>query len=350
MSCAKPLIIPNPIPIKKRIYARDMHEYIKVPCGYCLNCRIDKRNWIVDSFQWYHRKRTYGVGAYITLTYDNTHMVKELKVQKDNTIRFTAKYKDGVNFVKRLREYQRRHKLFSQKLQKESKYLMCTEYGGLDKRPHIHILWLGMDYQAIEPLVRKHWDKGIIKILPIKQGAVRYICKYLEKGALGKERKKLEEESGCEAPRIKHSKGVSHALIQDNMEFILKEKMYPVNATKMRPLPKYYRDIYKFKPRWVIHPDEETEKTIKSMKEYKIKPKGKTYTRWEYTTQEMNDFRHKQNVMKYNKLVAEMRKQGIGENPILIFKPNNVAKNLNMAELALFDEWENRFIIEDPPF
>ena len=47
-------------------------DYVEVPCGYCVGCRIDRaRDWKV---RMYHESQMHDSNAYITLTYDDKYL------------------------------------------------------------------------------------------------------------------------------------------------------------------------------------------------------------------------------------------------------------------------------------
>ena len=63
----------------------------KIPCRYCLNCRVDKRKeWEVRANYEFKTKLS---GTFLTCTYDNLHLVNILKLGNDGKIRPTLKYK-----------------------------------------------------------------------------------------------------------------------------------------------------------------------------------------------------------------------------------------------------------------
>ena len=48
MACCQPFFIKNPNFLRNG----DIHKYqkyLQVPCGWCLNCRVDRQNWLSDA-------------------------------------------------------------------------------------------------------------------------------------------------------------------------------------------------------------------------------------------------------------------------------------------------------------
>ena len=46
MSCAHPILIKNPNYKSDSIKVYSRQPYYEVPCGHCLNCLVDKQNYI----------------------------------------------------------------------------------------------------------------------------------------------------------------------------------------------------------------------------------------------------------------------------------------------------------------
>lgn len=97
---------------------------IQLPCGQCVGCRLERsRQWAMRCM---HEKRLHRDSCFVTLTYDNDCLPP------------------GGSLVKR--DFQ----LFMKKLRKARgkgiRYYMCGEYGDLNKRPHYHAIYFGLDF------------------------------------------------------------------------------------------------------------------------------------------------------------------------------------------------------------
>lgn len=97
---------------------------IKLPCGRCIGCRLDR------SLQWaircMHEKQLYDRSAFVSLTYADEFLPEGGTLVK----------RDGQLFMKRLR------KVTGPGL----RFYMCGEYGGTFKRPHFHYLFFNYDF------------------------------------------------------------------------------------------------------------------------------------------------------------------------------------------------------------
>ena len=69
MQCNKPVRIYNTVP-----------EGIEVPCGKCIACRIKKKSeWALRML---HELDSHQASQFITLTYDEDHVPKNLSLKK----------------------------------------------------------------------------------------------------------------------------------------------------------------------------------------------------------------------------------------------------------------------------
>lgn len=133
MSCNKPLLglpnefMPDGSPKKGTTYkiigsysrevAEDHPGAIKVPCGKCRGCRLDRcRSWADRMiFELDHSKKA----VFLTLTYDDEHVPAFLNMETGE-INLTLQQRDFQNFMKRLRK---------QFKDKDLRYYAVGEYG-----------------------------------------------------------------------------------------------------------------------------------------------------------------------------------------------------------------------------
>lgn len=165
-----------------------IREFIEIPCGKCLECRMDyARVW---SNRCYLESLDHKDNCFITLTYDDEHVPV-----KDTYNKFTgeiAKYKtlrkrDFQLFMKRLRE----------KVGVPIRYYACGEYGGNTKRPHYHaiifgwqpddmILWQKNNLDQplyISPTLQSCWEYGFTSVGACTPESCSYVARYVQKKA-----------------------------------------------------------------------------------------------------------------------------------------------------------------------
>ena len=97
MSCSRPWQIKTN---KHSLYTHSYYHYI--PCGYCLNCRVDKQNQLLHRCE--KELINYKSGAFVTLTYDDFHIVDNLRLDSQNKLVATLSKKDLQRFMYRLRQ------------------------------------------------------------------------------------------------------------------------------------------------------------------------------------------------------------------------------------------------------
>lgn len=216
MACNQPFLMKN----------KD-GNLIPVPCGRCLQCRIDKRNeWTMRlSFEVDKSK-----GSFVTLTYDDIHLLDD------------SLHKEHVQlFIKRLRKHINN--------QRKIKYYAVGEYGqhgnivtGL-QRPHYHLIITGFSALEISKYVVKSWDKGFTKTLPANRSTIRYTLKYMDKQLHGEKAKK---EYGDKLPPFAlMSQGIGLDWMHNNKDVVEYFGGIPFNG-KIRPVPRYYVDNFDF--------------------------------------------------------------------------------------------------------
>lgn len=151
-------------------------EEIKIPCGYCLGCRLDKSNaWATRIML---EAKDHKKNCFITLTYAPEH----LPIRENH---MTLKKKDLQDFIKRLRYH----------LNKKISYFACGEYGGQTHRPHYHIIIFGWEPDDLKPIslsttgkqmytsttVSSIWGNGFITVEELNYATACYTARYVQK-------------------------------------------------------------------------------------------------------------------------------------------------------------------------
>lgn len=136
----------SPLGLKTGRRGAEIHleDYIEVPCGHCVGCRLDRsRDWalrcVAESMT--HPKDTC---FFVTLTYDDDHLEA---LSKDTLQRF----------FKRLRHYH------------DFRYFACGEHGSKTGRPHYHVIFFGLPLDDL-----KVWGHGTDGILWTSETLSKY--------------------------------------------------------------------------------------------------------------------------------------------------------------------------------
>lgn len=363
MSCAQPIKIKNPNYMRFGSY-RFWQQYIEVPCNWCLNCRIDRLNWITDACE-YEIKKYDNIGAFITLTYDDIYINElsnivpddfalvlndegrqKLIPFKDNRpVDYSLRRDDFRNFLKRLRAkidyYYKKHNIkFNDLCRKDFKFIGSGEYGDLFGRPHYHFVFFGLDYDFCKDLFQDCWHFGLIDVRPIADGAFRYVSKYFTKQLCGKYAEELYDNNNLERPFFTHSLGLGKGLILEQLDFIKSNNCcYLNNSNCLRPMPIYYRNFFKLR----MMPD--YTHTSELMLEHCIKPDTdyNPNTNIRYSIKKINEYRHAQSLLRHQKL----EKQFDNTNsilPLIDYQMEGNSKTYELVDLAYF--LDNKQVID----
>lgn len=150
---------------------------IKVPCGGCIGCRIDRsRQWAMRCV---HEASLHQANAFITLTFNDENI---------NEIGTLIK-RDFVLFMKRLRKHTK----------KKIRFFHCGEYGDESDRPHHHACIFGYDFPDKELLMEKDgiklyrsaeleklWPFGFCTVGDVTYESAAYVARYVVKKITGK--------------------------------------------------------------------------------------------------------------------------------------------------------------------
>lgn len=188
MNCINPMQIPNNSPDYK------VGRYYKVPCGKCAGCKKHKvSDWAIRMKE---EEKVSTSSYFITLTYDDLHLpYKMIENVDEQTGEITCDYiqntlckKDIQDFMKRLRQYYYR----KYKKRKKLVYFACGEYGKRFGRAHYHLILFNLPEEDLENAILMNWQKGFVKILPLEDGGIGYVTKYMAKESRATELKDKE--------------------------------------------------------------------------------------------------------------------------------------------------------------
>lgn len=170
------------------------YEYIKIPCGKCIGCRLKySRVWADRCMA---EASYYDNNVFLTLTYNNENLPEPLEGSKIHPL----VKKDLQLFMKRLRK-----RLSDQKI----RFFACGEYGSPEKsfRPHYHLILFNCRLDDAELLVKnerefryyksetisKCWPYGYHIITSVNWNTCAYVARYVVKKQTGKNASVYEE-------------------------------------------------------------------------------------------------------------------------------------------------------------
>lgn len=232
MACSSPLYRFNPY----------INAFSRIPCGWCMSCRVDRRSYFQDRIEYALYKDFNGYGTFGCITYDDYH----IPLGQFNDL-WTLRKKHVQDFWKRVRSYMSYHKINSHLLNRKFKHFTVGEYSPDDFRPHYHFIAVGLDYETALDLYEKCWDKSvIIDSRPIKVGGISYVLKYIEKQLHGQQAVETYDDNGIERPFMVNSHNVGNGLYcKDNVNF--ETQTYRWNGRNV-PLPPWVKARYGLLP------------------------------------------------------------------------------------------------------
>lgn len=158
-------------------------EFVMIPCGKCIGCRIDyKRSW-ADRLT-YHSLGNQENSYFLTLTYDDDNM--EHLYHNELYDIHSINFQDVTDFLKALRNHFRGVNI---------DYYYSMEYGDSNFRCHAHLILFNVPFDDLEffklddlgapvyvsPLVDKLWQKGIHQLSKFSWLNAAYTAGYVQK-------------------------------------------------------------------------------------------------------------------------------------------------------------------------
>lgn len=162
----------GPWTLHPELGTKDSH----IPCGKCLGCRTaNQLDWttrcVHEARQWRHNR-------FLTLTYDDTHLPREL-VPAHLT-----------NFWKRLRKACSSNDEILSDRSASIRYLACGEYGERTERPHYHACLFNCGFHdevrysaqlSESATLSALWGYGAAKLAPFTPATAGYVAGYITK-------------------------------------------------------------------------------------------------------------------------------------------------------------------------
>lgn len=143
----------------------------KVPCGWCVNCRQNKRqSWV---YRLQAEAKEYPLSLFVTLTYDDEHLpIVRIGSDLFQTNVAVVSKRDVQLFMKRLRKKYEDYKM---------RYFVTSEYGAKNGRPHYHMILFGFPFtgKMAGDLLAECWQNGFVQAHSLTIKEIAYVCKYM---------------------------------------------------------------------------------------------------------------------------------------------------------------------------
>lgn len=236
--------------VHRTSYRGKLNEFILIPCGHCIGCRIDyKRSW-ADRLT-YHSFGKEENSYFITLTYDDVHLAN-LDHSPIYDL-YALNFDDMTEFIKRLRNKFRECNI---------DYYYSGEYGDSSFRPHFHLIVFNLPLDDLEfwkldnfgapvytsDIIHNLWKKGVCSVSKFAWLNAAYTAGYVEKKLDGRANAEYSAvgltPEGC---RMSRRPGIAHEYYLDNYKDIWLNNglnvSRSVNSQGKLGIPRYFRKL-----------------------------------------------------------------------------------------------------------
>ena len=168
-------------PVFNKTKAYQPPQPIKLPCGQCIGCRLDRsRQWAIRCV---HEAQLHPKNSFITLTYAPEHLPDPPTLRLDHFQKFMKRLRKKVGSVR---------------------FYHCGEYGEQYRRPHYHACLFGYDFPDkvlwknsngiplyTSKLLESLWPFGYSTIGDVTFESAAYVARYIMKKVNGEARETL---------------------------------------------------------------------------------------------------------------------------------------------------------------
>lgn len=209
---------------------------LKVPCGHCASCRADNVTLWTNRIQ---SELTKYRSSFVTFTYDELH----LPFSKVDSLFPTLNKVQFQNFQDSLRHIVKKLPVMPTNCTKNYKYLAVGEYGDSFKRPHYHVLYMGLDFADFSRFFEHYWHYGSVKSLPCNLGTILYTLDYMNKSINGPLAEEKFDNFGIERPFLNVSKGVGFDFFLNHSEEINNTGFIQCGS-RVCSVPHYFKKMF----------------------------------------------------------------------------------------------------------
>lgn len=228
---------------KEIFKARPIRDYIEIPCGQCIGCKLDyAKSWADRCVMEldYHENN-----YFLTLTYDDEHLKYGYREDDQTGEIFeypTLAYDDVTLFIKRLRK--------NKKLE-DFRYYYCGEYGEKFDRPHYHMIAYGLPVSDFKFYKRTEqgdilytsdelssiWQNGYVVVGEVTWKSCRYVAGYVQKKAYSTEAFLQYDLTGRERPKTHMSTkpAIGKRFYLDHRDELYKLDHITIKGIEIRP-------------------------------------------------------------------------------------------------------------------
>lgn len=234
-------------------------DYIEIPCGKCIGCRLKySRDWADRCIMEmpYHKS-----SFFVTLTYDDEHLNFNdyVNYETGEVGQSPTLVPDDVSkFIKNLR----RHLDYHFPHHPDISFFACGEYGTITHRPHYHLIIFGLELQDLEfykksklgfsyynsNLLSHIWQKGYVVVADCNWLTCAYVARYILKKQSGPKSKIYElynfEPEFC---RMSRNPAIGKRFFEDHWQELYSNDFVSISTgeggRRVRP-NKYFDKLY----------------------------------------------------------------------------------------------------------
>jgi len=218
------------------------HDPIKLPCGQCIGCRLERsRQWAMRCV---HEAQMHKQNCFITLTFSPEYLEK-----RPNPM--SVDVRDFQLFMKKLRN----------RYGSGIRFYHCGEYGEKNGRPHYHACIFGFDFSDktlwkvanghrlyISPSLTELWPYGFSTIGDVTFESAAYVARYIMKKINGDlaENRYYDRQTGeiinPEYTTMSRRPGIGKGWFEKYSSDVYPHDYVVINGVKCKP-PKYYDGV-----------------------------------------------------------------------------------------------------------
>jgi len=228
----------------------DLSQALKIPCGTCIGCRLDRaKSWALRCI---HESKLHDKNAFITLTYNDKNLYSRCGIYDDQNSKIndvSLNKRDWVLFMKKLRKkYERDHKI---------RFFHCGEYGKNFRRPHHHACLFNHDFEDKvlwdtrngvpfyrSKILESLWPYGYSTIGEVTFESAAYVAGYVTKKVLGSAADSHYDGREPEYVSMSRRPGIGKPWFEKyQADVISQDAIILEGGLKLRP-PRYYDYLY----------------------------------------------------------------------------------------------------------
>lgn len=232
-----------------KAYRRSDTDYeVLVPCGTCVNCRLNKSSfWAVRCMC---EAKLHEHNYFLTFTVDDDHLEDKYGcIGNDNLYGAPSVHMDDISqFNKNLRNYYKRHRG-----EDGIRFVACSEYGSSSFRPHYHGIYFNLDIPDLEyhthneygdplytsELINSIWDKGFVVIGELTFESAQYVAKYILKSVTLPDNYYDYFNIERESLRMSRRPGIGMEWFRKNKEKVMHDNGVYIDG-ELKPIPQYW--------------------------------------------------------------------------------------------------------------